>query len=130
MTKAIELLKRASELLQDYCSDFNGDMNCSLSTEIDEFVKNDLWLTDFENIPNDYGVYEEYDYVFYTIPVIVTIRTKSGKLIVDKAYSYQFKPDSDGAEYLIRWAYADSNARYINGEVLAYQLLPEPYKGN
>lgn len=37
--EARELLKRAMDLLQDYCTELNG-MNCYLSKEIEEFLKN------------------------------------------------------------------------------------------
>jgi hypothetical protein len=37
--EARELLKRAADLLQDYCTELY-DMNCYLSKEIEEFLKN------------------------------------------------------------------------------------------
>jgi hypothetical protein len=39
-TDAKELLKRAADLLHDYCAEINGDMNDSLGSEIDRFLKN------------------------------------------------------------------------------------------
>jgi hypothetical protein len=36
--KAIDLLKRASDSLNSYCADANGDLNDSLATEIDCFL--------------------------------------------------------------------------------------------
>ena len=38
--KAEELLKRAADLLHDYCAEINGDMNDSLGREIEKFLKN------------------------------------------------------------------------------------------
>jgi hypothetical protein len=122
-----ELLKRASEKLEDYCSEVNGDMNDSLATEIDAFVKTGGWRTDFENIPNDDFMFEDYTYNHYTIPVVVTVLYASGKKEVMTAYSYQFKPDVE--EYKNRWVHTGADGKYVNGEVIAYQLLPEPYKG-
>ena len=38
LKQAIELLRDASERLQDYCAQVNGDMNDSLGSRIDEFL--------------------------------------------------------------------------------------------
>lgn len=38
--EARELLKRAAGLLHEYCAEINGDMNCYLGNEIEEFLKN------------------------------------------------------------------------------------------
>ena len=40
LEKAKELLERAADLLQDYCAELNGNMNCYLSEEIESFLKN------------------------------------------------------------------------------------------
>jgi hypothetical protein len=37
--EAKELLKRAADLLQEYCTEINGGMNCYLSDEIENFLK-------------------------------------------------------------------------------------------
>jgi hypothetical protein len=125
--KIYELLERASNSLQYYCGEINGDMNDALATEIDKFLRENpipCWRTDFENIPNDDFMFEEYQYTHYTIPVLITIKYKSGKKGVVMAYSYQYQPDSD--EYKNRWVYVGADGRYVEHEVLAYQLLPEP----
>ena len=37
--KGFELLKRAADLLQDYCEQVNGDMNDSLAMEIYNYLE-------------------------------------------------------------------------------------------
>jgi len=37
---AKELLKRAADLLHDYCAEIHGDMSDSLGREIERFLKN------------------------------------------------------------------------------------------
>lgn len=40
--KAKELLKRAADLLHDYCAEVNGDMNDGLAMEIERYLKEAL----------------------------------------------------------------------------------------
>jgi hypothetical protein len=125
MDKLFELLKRASEKLQDYCTDMNGDLNDSLANEINTFIESGGWRTDFENIPNDEFMFDITEYVLYTIPVLVTVLSDSGNRYVVSAHSYQYTPDPD--DYKIRWIESGRDSYEIKGKVIAYQLLPGPY---
>jgi hypothetical protein len=121
MDKLFELLKRASEKLQDYCTDMNGDLNDSLANEINAFIKTGGWRTDFENIPVDVFMMDEI-FKIYTKPVLVTISSHTDNYVIE-AYYYQYCDEDE----LIWIETGRDGYRIKTGVVLAWQPLPEPY---
>jgi hypothetical protein len=123
-----ELLKRASDKLEDYCAEVNGDMNDSLATEIDAFVKTGGWRTDFENIPNADFMFDSNIYKAYSVRVLVTV--KGSPNYVKQAYFWQWADDDETIEDTRTWVLDGPDAYSLeSSDVLAYQLLPEPLYG-
>lgn len=87
-----------------------------------------MWNTDLTQIPKDIDLSD----VFYyrTIPVLLTVEYNhfTGLYYLTEHGYYSHSIDFDGEIYAERFYEVGRDGYKISGKVIAWQLLPEPYK--